>query len=54
MPNHVHGIAILKSDSVDHVVDHVGAGFKPAPTELRNYGTTRPPRNRKGVQDIFR
>ena len=29
MPNHVHGIAILKSDSVDHVgadsVDHVGA-----------------------------
>ena len=36
MPNHVHGIAILKSDSVGHVgadsVDHVGAGLKPAPT----------------------
>ena len=29
MPNHVHGIAILKSDSVDHV----GAGLKPAPTQ---------------------
>ena len=28
MPNHVHGIAILESDSVDHV----GAGLKPAPT----------------------
>ena len=37
MPNHVHGIAILKSDSVDHVgansVGHVGAGLKPAPTQ---------------------
>ena len=37
MPNHVHGIAILKSDSVDHVgadsVGPVGAGLKPAPTQ---------------------
>ncbi len=37
MPNHVHGIAILKSDSVGLVgadsVDHVGAGLKPAPTQ---------------------
>ena len=31
MPNHVHGVILLRDDEA---VDRVGAGFKPAPTAL--------------------
>ena len=42
MPNHVHGIIILKDDNI------VGAGFKPAPTEKRGKN------KRHGLPEIIR